>query len=200
MAVFHSGTKIETQRCDEVLADADQKLSQLGSELAQAKQAHEQALLRQQEHASQTERQLEVHIHCQLTGLLTGLIIMHACSHDCHLLQGTEQVLQQLHTTLHGCLSQPKLSRCIVLEQSHGLQRELAAAQGTLQRQWRELTASFEDQLRHLELECNIKLEQAAQQTALAAQQAAEREAEASAAHDKERSAADAAAVSNMQK
>lgn len=78
------------------------------------------------------------------------------------------------------------------------MQRELADARGTLQKQWRELTASFEDQLRYLELECNIKLEQAAQQTALATQQAAEREAEASAAYDKERSAADAAAVSDI--
>ena len=67
MTVFCSGTKIVTQRCDEMLADTDKKLSQLDSELAQAKQAHEQALLRQQEHASQTERQLEVHTHCHPT-------------------------------------------------------------------------------------------------------------------------------------
>ena len=85
-----------------------------------------------------------------------------------------------------------------MLKQSHGVQRELADARGTLQKLWRELTASFEDQLRHLELECNIKLEQAAQQTALATQQAAEREAEASTAYDKERSAAEAAAVSDI--
>ena len=71
IAVLCSGIKIETQRCDEVLADADKKLSQLGSELAQAKYAHEQALLRQQEHASQTERQLEVPTHYQLMGFLT---------------------------------------------------------------------------------------------------------------------------------
>lgn len=61
LPILGSDTKVESQRCDEVLADADQRLSQLGGELAQAKQAHEQALLRQQEHASQTERQLEVH-------------------------------------------------------------------------------------------------------------------------------------------
>ena len=67
-----------------------------------------------------------------------------------------------------------------------------------MQKQFRELTSSFEDQLRHLELECNIKLEQAAQQTELATQQAAEREAEAASAHSKERSAADAAAVSHQ--
>ena len=76
MAVFCSDTKIETQRCDEVLADANKKLSQLGSELAQAKQAHEQALLGQQEHASQTERQLEVHTACQLTTVWQGLMIL----------------------------------------------------------------------------------------------------------------------------
>ena len=52
-----------------------------------------------------------------------------------------------------------------------GVQRELAEARSALQKQWRELSASFEDQLRHLELECNIKLEQAAQQSELAAQQ-----------------------------
>lgn len=48
------------ERFGEVLADADKRLTQLDSELSCAKQAHEQALLRQQEHASQTERQLEV--------------------------------------------------------------------------------------------------------------------------------------------
>lgn len=67
-----SDTKVETQRCDEVLADADKRLSQLGDELAQAKQAHEQALLRQQEHASQTERQLEVHNQLQHTTSTLG--------------------------------------------------------------------------------------------------------------------------------
>lgn len=78
-----SDTKIASQRCDEVLADADKRLSQLGSELAQAKQAHEQALLRQQEHASQTQRQLEVHNHLQLQDqqLLSHL----ACLCRCHL-------------------------------------------------------------------------------------------------------------------
>ena len=76
------------------------------------------------------------------------------------------------------------------------MQRDLADARRAVQKQWRELSASFEDQLRHMELECNIKLEQAAQQTEMATQQAAEREAEASQAHGKERSAADAAAVS----
>ncbi|KAL3130258.1 Coiled-coil domain-containing protein 57 [Trebouxia sp. C0009 RCD-2024] len=136
LAKAESDTRVETQRCGEVLADADKRSSQLEGELAQAKQAHEQALLRQQEHASQTERQLE---------------------------------------------------------------RELADARGALQKQWRELSASFEDQLRHLELDCNIQLEQAAQQTSLATQQAADREAEASEAHMKERSAADAAAEAAQQ-
>ena len=106
MAVFCSDTKIVTQQCDEVLADADRKLSQLGSELAQAKQAHEQALLRQQEHASQTERQLEVHTHCHLTISWQWLVIMHACSCNNCFLQGNQQLLQQLHNTLHCSLSQ----------------------------------------------------------------------------------------------
>ena len=75
------------------------------------------------------------------------------------------------------------------------LQRDLGDARGALQKQWRELSASFEDQLRHLELECNTKLEQATEQMKLATQQAAERESEASEAHSKERAAADAAAV-----
>lgn len=77
------------------------------------------------------------------------------------------------------------------------LQRDLADAQGALQKQWRELSASFEDQLRHLELECNTKLEQATQQMDLATQRAAERESEACEAHSKERAAADATAVSD---
>ena len=72
MTVLVSDTRVETQRCDEVLADADKRLSQLESELTQAKQTHEQALLRQQEHASQTERQLEVHIYCQLMSSVQG--------------------------------------------------------------------------------------------------------------------------------
>lgn len=76
------------------------------------------------------------------------------------------------------------------------LQRDLAEARGALQKQWRELTASFEDQLRHLELECNTKLEQATQQMEVALQQAAERECEAAEAHRRERAAADASAVS----
>ena len=75
------------------------------------------------------------------------------------------------------------------------LQRDLGDARGALQKQWRELSASFEDQLRHLELECNTKLEQATEQMKLATQQAAERESEASEAHSQERAAADAAAV-----
>ena len=75
------------------------------------------------------------------------------------------------------------------------LQRDLGDARGALQKQWRELSASFEDQLRHLELECNTKLEQTTEQMKLATQQAAERESEASEAHSKERAAADAAAV-----
>ena len=52
--------KVEKVRCGEVLATADQKLAQLDGELTQARQSHEQALLRQQEHASMIERQLEV--------------------------------------------------------------------------------------------------------------------------------------------
>lgn len=52
--------KVEKDRCGEVLATADRKLAQLDGELAQARQGHEQALLRQQEHASLIERQLEV--------------------------------------------------------------------------------------------------------------------------------------------
>ena len=48
------------ERCSEVLADADTRLAQLDAELTQARHTHEQALLRQQEHASQIERQLEV--------------------------------------------------------------------------------------------------------------------------------------------
>ena len=55
---------MEKERFGEVLADADKRLTQLDSELTCAKQAHEQALLRQQEHASQTERQLEVLLEC----------------------------------------------------------------------------------------------------------------------------------------
>lgn len=70
---------METQRCHEVLADADKRLSQLEGELAEAKQAHEQALLRQQEHASQTERQLEVHTDSQLLTSRPGLMILSAC-------------------------------------------------------------------------------------------------------------------------
>ena len=73
----------------------------------------------------------------------------------------------------------------------------MADAKGALQKQWRELSASFEDQLRHLELDCNTKLEQSSQQMDLALQQASERECEAAEAHKKERAAADAAAVSH---
>jgi len=51
---------VEKDRCGEVLATADQKLAQLDGEMTQARQSHEQALLRQQEHASLIERQLEV--------------------------------------------------------------------------------------------------------------------------------------------
>jgi len=51
---------VEKDRCGEVLANADQKLAQLDGELTQARQPHEQALLRQQEHASLMERQLQV--------------------------------------------------------------------------------------------------------------------------------------------
>lgn len=71
MSYLLSDTRVETQRCGEVLADADKRSSQLEGELAQAKQAHEQALLRQQEHASQTERQLEVHTCRQAYDFLT---------------------------------------------------------------------------------------------------------------------------------
>lgn len=73
----------------------------------------------------------------------------------------------------------------------------MSEAESALQKQWRDLTASFEDQLRHLELECSSKLEQAAQQVQLLSQTAAEREAEAQRAHSKERAAADATAVSS---
>lgn len=52
--------KVGKERCSEVLADADTRLAQLDAELTQARHTHEQALLRQQEHASQIERQLEV--------------------------------------------------------------------------------------------------------------------------------------------
>ena len=76
------------------------------------------------------------------------------------------------------------------------MQRKLSEANSALQKQWRELSGSFEDQLRHLELECSTKLEQAAQQVQLMSQTAAEREAEAQQAHSKERAAADKAAVS----
>ena len=76
------------------------------------------------------------------------------------------------------------------------VQRQLSEAKSALQKQWRELSGSFEDQLRHLELECSTKLEQAAQQVQLMSQTAAEREAEARQAHSKERAAADKAAVS----
>ena len=75
------------------------------------------------------------------------------------------------------------------------LQRDLADARGALQKQWRELSASFEDQLRHVEMECNAKLEQATQQMELACRQAAEHESEACEAHSKERGTAEAAAV-----
>lgn len=75
-------------------------------------------------------------------------------------------------------------------------QRQLSEAESALQKQWRDLTASFEDQLRHLELECTTKLEQAAHQVQLLSQTAADREAEAQQAHNKERAAADATAVS----
>jgi len=51
---------VEKDRCGEVLANADQKLAQLDGELTQARQSHEQALLRQQEHVSLIERQLQV--------------------------------------------------------------------------------------------------------------------------------------------
>ena len=54
--------------------------------------------------------------------------------------------------------------------QQHGV----ADAKGALQKQWRELSASFEDQLRHLELDCSIKLEQVTQQMDQALLQAAE--------------------------
>ncbi|KAL0055812.1 hypothetical protein WJX82_004604 [Trebouxia sp. C0006] len=136
LAKAESDAKVEKDRCGEVLATADQKLAQLDGEMTQARQSHEQALLRQQEHASLIERQLE---------------------------------------------------------------RDLGDARGALQKQWRELSASFEDQLRHLELECNTKLEQATEQMKLATQQAAERESEASEAHSKERAAADAAAEASQQ-
>ncbi|DBA74086.1 TPA: Coiled-coil domain-containing protein 57 [Trebouxia sp. C0004] len=136
LAKAESDAQVEKDRCGEVLANADRKLAQLDGELAQARQSHEQALLRQQEHTSLIERQL---------------------------------------------------------------QRDLADARGALQKQWRELSASFEDQLRHLELECNTKLEQATEQMKLATQQAAERESEASEAHSKERVAADAAAEASQQ-
>lgn len=76
------------------------------------------------------------------------------------------------------------------------VQRQLSEAKSALQKQWRELSGSFEDQLRHLELECSTKLEQAAQQVQLMSHTAAEREAEARQAHSKERAAADKAAVS----
>ena len=52
------------ERCSEVLADADARLAQLDAELTQARHTHEQALLRQQEHAGQIERQLEVTSAC----------------------------------------------------------------------------------------------------------------------------------------
>ena len=78
------------------------------------------------------------------------------------------------------------------------LQRDLASARSALQKQWRELSSSFEDQLRHLELDCNNRVEQASQQMELALQQASERESEAAAAHSKERTATDAAAVSPL--
>ncbi len=59
--LFHAAVvKVEKERCGEVLADADKRLVHLSDEVTQARQSHEQALLRQQEHASQIERQLEV--------------------------------------------------------------------------------------------------------------------------------------------
>ena len=106
--------------------------------------------------------------------------------------------------------SSPRLAEQVLLQSStelpivgHStarsvLQRDLADARGALQKQWRELSASFEDQLRHLELECNNRVEQASQQMELALQQASERESEAAAAHSKERTATDAAAVSRF--
>lgn len=52
--------KAEKERCGEVLADADKRLTQLDDELIQARLSHEEAVLRQRERANQLERQLEV--------------------------------------------------------------------------------------------------------------------------------------------
>ena len=84
---------MEKQRYAEVLADADKRLGQLDHELTQARSAHEHALLSQQEHASQTERKLQVHRHAHdcdmyvkctvtdMTSYSTVLVSRHVYAH-----------------------------------------------------------------------------------------------------------------------
>ncbi|KAK9824627.1 hypothetical protein WJX72_011837 [[Myrmecia] bisecta] len=74
------------------------------------------------------------------------------------------------------------------------LEREVAEARSDLERQWRELSAGFEDQLRRLEVEYTSRADQATEAAQLAQQLAAEREAEAAAAHAAARTAQEAAA------
>ena len=76
------------------------------------------------------------------------------------------------------------------------LQRRASEAEAALHKQWRDLTARYEEQLRLVEVDANAQLQTAAEQADMADRTAAEREQEAAAAHARERQAAEASKVS----